>query len=61
MTIAQSLLTPHGTENNMKEGPMEKVGKPHVAKSVRGQENYSHTKNVVLDAKILWIKTNKMG
>ena len=60
-TIAQSLSTPHETKNNIKEGPMEMVGKPHVAKSIHGLENYGHTKEVAPDAKILWIKTKQNG
>ena len=33
VTIVQNLLTQHGTKNNMREGLMDPVGKPHVGKS----------------------------
>ena len=41
----------HIIKNNMREELMEMGGKPHLGKSVSGQANCVHTKEVVLDAK----------
>ena len=54
VVFVQNHLKQYGTKNNMREGHMDLVGKPHVGKSANGQENLADTKGVAVNAKTIF-------